>query len=460
VPRSGGSIEDRARPRGRGVESPLGGAEPQAGRTPSSSRAEAVRSPAASPLSPELKAALARVPADDRESTRALVKDLARQGAPQDLLAWHVARRTPGASLPPVASATRTAKPSLITSPAARALPARIEQALATLSPEGRDRVETFARSLALAGLDEEVIGVNIARHLGLVTPADLRGEGKRWKRRALRDPYMTHQRQILLARLAIQPGRTCDLAVAAGLTWKVACAGLFALLERGYVVRQEDDKGAKVWSVTKAGTAWINDLVEIRQGTAEGPVQALFLLEEKRELRAKLMKLGWNYDQCRDVVPHYTLDSLSREFNEVGGLHVDGLVWNPGGLLWWRLGIPVRGKKWGKQRAGMVPRKLRWAFVDAAAEQAKGQATRLRTQGLATKVVPDGLGGVFLEVMEKEPFHVARRLAYTLAKQARGGRKMATSDVHSTLQWIRKTMAAKRRGSSGSEMPRWEARE
>lgn len=440
---------------GSGIASPSKGTEPSrvAGRTgplwggvaPKASAGREGR--ALSAAAPTLEQLLARVPGDDRPKIRAFVEDLQRHGAPEDLIRWHVTQAIPGEKLPPLptraAAKSAAAAPTPLLCALDPGLPPRIRRAILALSPEARGRVEAFAKDLAVAGLPEEAIVWNIARHLQLAP-----GARKRWQRRKPRDPYMTVQRQVLLARAGIEPGRTCDLARAAGYSWRTAQRGLVALLARGYVSRHEDAEGNQVWTPTKKGTAWLNRIPEIEQKMAEGPVQALLLILERADLRTRYRALGWSYDQCRDVVPHMTVDHLTRQITEVVHLHHEGRVENPGGLLWWRLGIVSRGRKHGRMLAKMVKSGIRWRFVDAAIEVGRKESTALRLQGLATKVVPDGLGGVFLQLVASEPFYVARRLAFTLAKQARSGREVTVSSVHATLHWIRKELAKRQRPS------------
>lgn len=425
----------------------MGGAEPQSART--------AASPQRQLLPPDLEVALRRVPADDREAVRTFAQELARVGAPRDLIAWHIARATPGGKLPEVPRKERrklersAAGPPLIKSPAERPLPTRIEKALAALSPEGRAHVERFARDMALAGVSEEAIAQQVARHLGIAPKVDLRTGKRRRRRRAPRDPYMTLPRQVILARVAIQAGRTCYVARSADIPWRKAHRALMGLSERNYVACHEDEEGYKVWAVTKRGMAWLNRLPEIEQGKAEGPVQALFLIEERADLRAKLRKLGWNYDQCRDVVPYQTVDHLTRQLNEVAHLHEVGTVYNPGGLLWWRLGIVSRSTRRGRMLAMLAPKEARIRFVAETIRLGEERQKALRLAGLATQVVPDGLGGVFLEVVKSEPFAIGRRLAYTLRRQARSGRTMKVTDVHETLHWIRSELAARSRAGT-----------
>ncbi len=453
------AVSGAAQARGSSAGRLSDGADPRTGRTAPTPPAMRVvpalhpKTGAPAPqhkeaLPPDIEAALRKVPADDRDSVRALVEALAKQGAPRDLLAWHIARATPGEKLPKVSrkERRRAAAPPLITPAVQRGLPGRIEKALAALTPEGRARVEAFAREMALAGADEQAIAWQIARHLGVAPDIDPRTGKRRRQRRALRDPYMTTPRQVLLARIAIQAGRTCDVALAAHVEWRTVYRGIVGLAKRGYIASHEDEAGHKVWAVTKRGTAWLNRLPEIEQGKAEGPVQALFLIEERADLRVELKKLGWNYDQCRDVVPHQTIDHLTRQLHEVVHLHQVGQVYNPGGLLWWRLGIVSQSTRRAKMLSGLVPKEARIRFVAEGIKLGEEQQKALRLAGLASSVVPDGLGGVFLEVVKSEPFAIGRRLAYTLRKQARSGRMMKVTDVHETLHWIRKELAARRR--------------
>lgn len=453
VSRIGGSGTESPSARGTGSPSAAGRTGPLWGGV-ASSRSTGREGRAASVAAPTLEQLLSRVPGDDRPKVRAFVEDLTRHGAPEDLIRWHVTQAIPSEKLPPlpVRSAGRSAT-SAPRTPLLRVLdpglPPRIRRAILALSPEARGRVEVFAKDLAIAGLSEETIAWNIARHLHLAPGVDPRaGARKGWQRRSARDPYMTVQRQVLLARAGIEPGRTCDLARAAGYSWRTARRGLAALLARGYVSRHEDADGNQVWTPTKKGTAWLARIPEIEQKMAEGPVHALLLILERADLCKRYRALGWSYDQCRDVVPHMTVDHLTRQITEVVHLHHEGTVENPGGLLWWRLGIVSRGRKNGRMLARMVAKGIRWRFVDAAIDLGRKEATALRLQGLATKVVPDGLGGVFLELVASEPFYVARRLAFTLAKQARSGRAVTVSSVHATLHWIRKELAKRQRPS------------
>jgi len=266
---------------------------------------------------------------------------------------------------------------------------------------------------------------------------------------RKVRDPYLTHPRKRLLVLVAKEPGRTCDLAKRAGVSWVTAHRRLRGLAKRKLIERRGDGVAEpKVWYVTHAGTKVFDEIPEVRHKMIEGFDRILGILDERRQVRDELRAFGWRYDQCRDVLPYYTVDHLKREILEARQAHGAWDVKDPGRFLWDRLGAEPMAKRRARIEAAVLftDPKTRIAYVEAAMEKAKLDRFERRKQGLARKIVPQGAGAAYLDATKDEPFYLSLWLAFSLRSRGRKGHQVTAGDVHGILAWIHKQDAKRRR--------------
>lgn len=269
-------------------------------------------------------------------------------------------------------------------------------------------------------------------------------------RRRKARAAYLTPKRKRILALVGKEPGRTCDIARRAGISWEQAHRRLRGLARRGFIARPTEGGGAaaKVWHVTHAGVKVFDEVPEVEHKMIAGFDAILGILDERQQVRDELRALGMRYDQLRDVLPFYTVDHLRRELAEVRQEHGPWHIEDPGKLLWDRLGQEGTAKRRARIEAARLftDPKSRAEYVEAAVEKAKLDRFERRRQGLARKIVPQGAGEAYLAATKDEPFYLSLWLAFSLRSRGRKGHQVTAGDVNVILAWIHKKDATRRR--------------